>query len=436
MFDSHCHLNFKAFASDAPTVANAMANDQVGALVVGCDLLTSRYGVELAQTFPNLWAAVGVHPIHVIDRPWDPIIMKELALENRVVAIGEVGLDFYRLPDNPIARQAHIKAQYQTLAAALTLATQVNKPLVLHSRQAYDQLLKILTDYFGTGKSSRPRGTIHCFMGNWTQARQFLDLGFLIGFTGVITYNDVDRQLIEVVKRVPLDKILIETDAPYLTPEPYRGQAKKNKLKTPRNLPQYVLEVAKKIAERRALPTMEIVDITDRNARHLFEVPSDSSGNLRHKPALVQHSAGGVVYRQINRQIDICFIKDSYGSWTFPKGHLETNESAIAAATREIAEEIGIPSQLLELRADLGQISYSFISDFASDKAGQLTQGPVNIHKFVHYYLFEVPYDTKLSHQIEEIAAVAWVSLAQIDTQNSYKHNLPIINKAKDFFKL
>lgn len=293
MFDSHCHLNFKAFAEDAPAVANAMANDQVAGLVVGCDLASSRYAIELAQSFSNLWASVGVHPMHVVDRPWDPLLMKELGLENRVVAIGEVGLDFYRLPGDTAARRAHIDRQYQTFRAALELAGQVDKPLVLHCRQAhadrseyerssheqseyernpYDAILTLLSNHLNSAKSATPRGTIHCFMGDWQQAQQFIDLGFSIGFTGVITYADVDPGLIAVVKNVPLEKILIETDAPYLTPEPYRTQGRVNAGKIPRNLPQYVLEVAKKIAEVKAMNLEKIVEITDRNARSLFRI--------------------------------------------------------------------------------------------------------------------------------------------------------------------
>jgi len=152
--------------------------------------------------------------------------------------------------------------------------------------------------------------------------------------------------------------------------------------------------------------------------------------------SLKQYSAGGVVYRQHNSQINICFIKDSYGAWTFPKGHIENGESPEQAAKREIAEETGIPIDRLELKADLGEISYWFTSDFARDKIGSDQEGPITIHKNVCYYLFEVPYDTKLSHQIEEVEAADWVPLAKIDEMNGYEDNLPIVTKTKEFFRI
>lgn len=266
MFDSHCHLNFKAFVDDAHAIANAMAKNRVAGLVVGCDPRSSLYAIDLAQTFPNLWASVGLHPVHVLDSHWDPAKMKELALEDRVVAIGEVGLDFYRFPDDPAMKETYIETQYEVFRSAIELAQAINKPLVLHSRDAYDELIKVLKEY-------QPlRGTIHCFMGTWEQAQELLNMGLMIGFTGVITYNNVEPSLLEVVKKVPLDRLLIETDAPYLTPEPYRTEGKKNSGKIPRNLPQYVLEVAKKIGELRDMKMMEVVQLTETNAERLFEV--------------------------------------------------------------------------------------------------------------------------------------------------------------------
>lgn len=265
MFDSHCHLNFKAFNDDAHAIANAMSNNRVAGLVIGCDSTSSRYAIDLAKTFPNLWSSVGLHPIHVLDDPWDDATMKELALEDRVVAIGEVGLDFYRFPDN-IDRQTYLDAQYKTFRSAITLAKQLDKPLVIHSRQAYDEIIEVLSE------SGPHKGTVHCFMGNWNQAQKLLDLGFHLGFTGVITYKDADPGMIETVTKAPLDRLLIETDAPYLTPEPYRTEGKKNSGKVPRNLPQYTLEVAKKIGELRDMKMMDVVQLTETNAVNLFNV--------------------------------------------------------------------------------------------------------------------------------------------------------------------
>lgn len=301
MFDSHCHLNFKAFADDTHAVANAMERNRVRGLVVGCDSKTSRYAIDLAQTLPNLWASVGLHPIHVLDDPWDNLLMKELALEDRVVAVGEVGLDFYRTPENKNQHKEYIDTQYKTFRNAIDLAKSLDKPLVVHSRQAYDEIIEVLTKSFspvistlstsletgskakghteksidrslGFARDDKLHGTVHCFMGNWQQAKKLLDLGFMLGFTGVITYKEVADSLIEVIKEIPLDRLLIETDAPYLTPEPYRSEGKKNSGKIPRNLPQYALEVAKKIAEVKKMKTMEIVKISEDNANRLFSL--------------------------------------------------------------------------------------------------------------------------------------------------------------------
>lgn len=268
MFDSHCHLNFKAFNDDALAVANAMLNNHVAGLVVGCDRQSSRYAIDLAQTFSNLWASVGLHPIHTDKEQWDDLTMKELALEDRVVAIGEVGMDFYHLPEKTSDRQRAIKVQEQVFIQAINLAQSLNKPLIVHSRQAYDEIINILKQQ----PLPQQPGTVHCFMGNRIQAQALLDLGFMIGFTGVITYDSVDPELLEVVKIVPKDRLLIETDSPYLTPEPYRTEGKQNSGHIPRNLPQYSLEVAKKIAQLTDQKMMAVVMQTEINALKLFKI--------------------------------------------------------------------------------------------------------------------------------------------------------------------
>lgn len=273
MFDSHCHLNFKAFHDDAAAVAEAMQQENVSGLVVGCDSNSSRTAINLAQTYPHLWASVGLHPTHVLDDPWDDIVMKELALEDRVVAIGEVGLDFYRFPEDPTQKQQYLESQYTVFQAAIDLAKSLDKPMVIHSRNAYDEIIAVLAKNFMPYTEGQPlRGTIHCFMGNWQQAQQLLGLGFMIGFTGVITYKDADLAMLEAAKNVPLDRLLIETDAPYLTPEPYRTAGKKEKGRVPRNVPQYTIEAARTLAQLRQTSSEAIVQATEHNARRLFQL--------------------------------------------------------------------------------------------------------------------------------------------------------------------
>jgi TatD DNase family protein len=205
--------------------------------------------------------------------PWDDMKMKELALEDRVVAIGEVGLDFYRFPDDASLRDRYIEEQYRVFTAAIKLAKSLEKPLVVHSRQAYDELIEVLEkEYLPTEDEDKLHGTVHCFMGNWSQAQRLLKLGFMLGFTGVITYADIDPALLEVVENIPLNRALIETDAPYLTPEPYRTAGKKETGKLPRNIPPYSREVAKKIGELQHTDSQEIVRLTEENAVRLFRI--------------------------------------------------------------------------------------------------------------------------------------------------------------------
>ncbi len=143
----------------------------------------------------------------------------------------------------------------------------------------------------------------------------------------------------------------------------------------------------------------------------------------------LEHSAGGLVYRQQGREVDICMIKDSYGRWTFPKGHLEANESLEEAARREISEETGIDEALLRRRRELGEINYRFVAAFGG---GQ----PKNINKFVSYYLFEVPPSVELTAQVGEVKSAEWVPLSEIDRFNDYEDNVAIIERAKKSLEL
>lgn len=419
MFDSHCHLNFKAFNDDAHAMANAMANNHVDGLVVGCDSTTSRYAIDLAQTFPNLWASVGLHPTHVLDNPWDDALMKELALQDKVVAIGEVGLDFYRFPKN-VDKTEYIEAQGIALRQAIALAKQLKMPLVIHSRNAYNQLIEVLENELSpVNNPNNLHGTVHCFMGNKDQAHRLLNLGFMLGFTGVITYADASLDLLGIAADIPLDRLLIETDAPYLTPEPYRTEGKKLSGKVPRNLPQYTLEVAKKIASLRQMKFMDIVQITDDNARRLLKIVP------------TQHSAGGLVFRQLNKSpdsIEICMVKDSYGHWTFPKGHIEQEETLQDAAEREISEETGIRPSSIVLIKRLGEVNYMYASTFARDGANEAN--PKKIHKYVTYYLFKLNGETNLVAQEGEIEAIKWVPLKNIAHVNEYEANVSIVREA------
>lgn len=252
--DTHCHLNFKAFEQDWKDVLAESLREHVEMIIVGTDRVTSEKAVEMASKYSGVWATVGFHPIHVVDRDWRAEIqyIRELAKEKRVVGIGEIGLDYYRLPNNPSDVEKLKQDQETVFKFFLDIAKEVNKPLMLHCRQADEEFLEILT--------SPLRGQWHCFGGTFEQAQKALELGLSIGFTGLITYN---HQWDATIERLPLDRILAETDAPYLTPEPYRGQ---------RNQPKYVKEVVKKIAELKNISPEEVERRSYLNAQLLYKL--------------------------------------------------------------------------------------------------------------------------------------------------------------------
>ena len=218
-------------------------------ICVGTDFEMSKKAVEIAQSHSEVWASVGVHPNDLGDFVMDDLV--HLVNQDKVVAVGEVGLDYYRMKGNE--KQ---KKQKDAFEQFINLAYQYQKPIILHCRDAHKDAIEILK----SAKNILYGGVTHSFTGTLDDAKKYLELDFYFGFNGIITFA---RQYDEVVRYVPLDKILLETDAPYLTPEPYRGQ---------RNEPAYVLEVAKKVAELKSMPLEEIVDQTTQNVTKLFKI--------------------------------------------------------------------------------------------------------------------------------------------------------------------
>lgn len=242
LLDIHAHLNFPQYEADREEVIKRTIDAGCGVINVGTGLQTSREVVELTK-HPNFWATVGVHP-HETGVPtseeWEEL--ERLAGHPQVVAIGECGLDFFRIEGDT----SQVKAVQQAVfERQIALAQKVGKPLMLHIRDSYDEVLATLKNFPGV------RAHAHFFAGSWEQAEQFLDLGLTISFTGVITFvRDYD----EIVKNTPLDRLLAETDAPYVTPAPFRGR---------RNEPLYVAEVVRKLAELKG------VGVTDMQAQLL-----------------------------------------------------------------------------------------------------------------------------------------------------------------------
>ncbi len=260
LFDTHCHLDAGLFTEDIEAVVERAAAAGVTRMVVpGLDLGNAAAVLTLAERFPGVHAAVGVHPNSAagwreewIDR------LRELARHSKVVAIGEIGLDYYWDKTPP-------EVQYKALAQQLELAAELSLPVIIHNREASADIIDMLAASPLNGHE-RP-GVLHSFSGDWATAEAALAMGFYLGFTGPLTYKKAD-DLRAITARVPLDHILIETDAPYLTPHPYRGK---------RNEPAYVRFVAERLAEVRHLSLSEVAEITTANALRLFGIDGRQS---------------------------------------------------------------------------------------------------------------------------------------------------------------
>jgi TatD DNase family protein len=282
LIDTHCHLNFHAFKDDAATVAMEALDKNIWMINVGSQLTTSRRALEFAQNFPcGVYAAVGLHPYHLCEtevaeegesfetraEEFSREVYLELARDAKVVAIGETGLDYHYAPDHLDIDEVREK-QRRVFMQQLDLADEMNKPVIIHARDTYVEIHEILKSYLAAGKLKR-RGVVHCFSGTYDQAKDFLEHGFLISLTGIITFEPRKSQLVshanlmEVLQNAPLDRLMIETDAPYLTPAPHRGE---------RNVPSYVEEVARKIAEVRKLSFEEVAERTTRTAKEFFQI--------------------------------------------------------------------------------------------------------------------------------------------------------------------
>jgi TatD DNase family protein len=280
-FDSHAHLNFKAFKDDYRQVVKRCQENNVWLINAGSQYETSRRAVEIAEEFKQgVWAAVGLHPIYVDDKDFD--FQKYLTLAKsspKVVAVGETGLDYYHGPESK-TKQKEIFLKH------LELAQELKKPVIIHCRLAHEDLIEILKPktysprFAGEAGNLKPnlKGVIHCFTGNQQQAEKYLEMGFYLGFTGIITYSS---EYDEIIKTLPLEKILIETDSPYLTPLNTQTNAEKSQresVSSPRqsafirNEPLYVKYVAEKIAAIHGLSLEIIAKQTTSNALKLFGI--------------------------------------------------------------------------------------------------------------------------------------------------------------------
>lgn len=311
IIDTHCHIQFNGFKDDYEEVIERCKEKNCTMFAVGTQKDTSAKAVEFAQKYDNVYAIVGLHPIHSIstevdeeethfvsrEEEFDYEYYKKLAQNKKVVGIGECGIELFHIPEDR-DKDEILAVQKKTFLAQIKLAQELNLPMSIHIRDAYKETTDILNEYpslalpllrggeiddrshlaidsevslpLNKGEMKRGyRGVIHCYSSNWENAQKFLDLGFYLGFTGVITFpaRKTNPQptidLLEVVKKCPIERMLVETDSPYLAPQAYRGK---------RCEPWMVEEVVKKIAELKNMGIGEVMEKVEENTRKLFQL--------------------------------------------------------------------------------------------------------------------------------------------------------------------
>ena len=284
LIDTHAHVNFSDFKSDSKEVIKRALDNGAWMINVGAEKNTSERAVKMAEEYKEgVYVAVGLHPSHLIEQDveyeengetvkykskpekFDYDFYLNLAKNKKVAAIGECGLDFHRI-ENQASEKSKVESlkekQKEVFIKHLKLAKEVNKPIIIHCRDAHNDLLEILRL-----EVQLPSGVMHFFTGALEQAKKYIDLGFYISFSGVITFpprkGETAGAYDKIIKNIPLEKILVETDCPYAAPVPHRGK---------RNEPQYVKYVAQKIAELKGLSFDEVAAQTTQNAKNLFKI--------------------------------------------------------------------------------------------------------------------------------------------------------------------
>jgi len=280
MIDTHCHVHFRAYKEDMDEVIKRSLQKGVRMITVGTQSTTSKNGVEIAEKYDGVYTTIGLHPNHTCEQHFEDELeeiktrceefdidyYRDLAKHPKVVAIGECGLDYYRIPAE-VDRDALIAKQKREVRKQFDLADELNLPVVIHCRDAHADQVAILKEYLDAGRMKR-RGVVHCFTGTLEEAKAYHAIGFLTSFTGIITFpprksDGPISPLQQVVRDCPLEMMMIETDAPYLTPVPHRGE---------RNEPWMVEFVAAKIAELKGITVGEVDRVTTANAEKLFGI--------------------------------------------------------------------------------------------------------------------------------------------------------------------
>jgi TatD DNase family protein len=277
--DTHAHVNFSAFRDDTDEVIARALDGDVDVILVGAEYKSSKRAIDIANRYEKrVYAAVGLHPIHLRDSIEKNFNGQEIAVKReefnydayeklakfeKVVAIGEIGLDYFRFDLSEDIEELK-KQQKIVFFEQLKLARELDLPVIIHCRQAHDDMMAILTDFKNKFKDlfpkNRPWGVMHCFSGDENLAWDYFNIGLLISFTGIVTFS---QQWDALIRKIPLDKFMIETDCPFMTPEPFRGK---------RNEPLLVKKVAEKIAEIKNISIETIAKATTNNAKNIFKL--------------------------------------------------------------------------------------------------------------------------------------------------------------------
>ena len=250
IWDTHAHLDDPRFQEDFAEVCERANRSGITRILnVGFDLASSKRSVQLAEDYEFIYAAIGVHPHDAAEtslETWDRL--KQLAKMPKVIAWGEIGLDYYR-DLSPRDKQKEVFIQQ------IKCANQVGLPIIIHNREAHEDVMRIIQEH-----PPQHGGVFHCYSGSWEMAKVLLNQGFYLSFAGPLTYKNA-RHTVEVAKNIPLDRFIVETDSPYLTPEPHRGK---------RNEPAYVRNVVARMAELKEMPLEQIAALAMDNAQRLF----------------------------------------------------------------------------------------------------------------------------------------------------------------------
>ena len=250
IFDSHAHYTDKSFNDDREIMLGSLRESGVcGVINCGADIESSVFSLELAKKYPFIYAACGVHPeeVKTVEKDYT-VTLRNLAKNEECVAIGEIGLDYYWRQDTKSQQKEMFENQ-------IVLAKELNLPIIVHAREAHNDTLEIL-------KKHKPEGVLHCFSGSVETAKEVLKLGMYIGLGGAVTFRNA-RKAVEVAEMLPLDRLLLETDCPYMAPVPMRGK---------RNNSTYISYIAEKVAEIKGVDPQTVLDVTTENTKKLFNI--------------------------------------------------------------------------------------------------------------------------------------------------------------------